>query len=218
MKILFATDGSPGAEGTLATALSLLAPGAISAQVVSVAYVAAALPAVVAGPHAGLVEEYARLTRDIALVRAQALFARHGIAAQALPRVGDPATEILAAANEFGPDVVVMGTHGRSGIGRLILGSVAEQVLRGRAGATLVIHADAPAPASDAPMHCHLCATALVEGGKGFSTYEYSCPQCLAAYHVEGELVTYVTPMLIGNGGQPLVLPIERLHEPVAKP
>ncbi len=43
---------------------------------------------------------------------------------------GDPATEIVQAAVETGCDVIVMGTHGRTGLGRLLLGSVAEQVLR----------------------------------------------------------------------------------------
>lgn len=43
---------------------------------------------------------------------------------------GDPAYEIVSAAKEIGADLVVMGTHGRTGLGRLIMGSVAEQVLR----------------------------------------------------------------------------------------
>ncbi len=43
---------------------------------------------------------------------------------------GNPAAEIVQAAAETGCDVIVMGTHGRTGLGRLLLGSVAEQVLR----------------------------------------------------------------------------------------
>lgn len=43
---------------------------------------------------------------------------------------GDPAYEIVAAAKETGADLVIMGTHGRTGLSRLVLGSVAEQVLR----------------------------------------------------------------------------------------
>lgn len=43
---------------------------------------------------------------------------------------GDPAPEILRAAKETGCDVIVMGTHGRTGLGRMLVGSVAEQVLR----------------------------------------------------------------------------------------
>jgi nucleotide-binding universal stress UspA family protein len=43
---------------------------------------------------------------------------------------GDPATEIVRYARESGCDMIVMGTHGRTGIERLLLGSVAEKVLR----------------------------------------------------------------------------------------
>jgi nucleotide-binding universal stress UspA family protein len=43
---------------------------------------------------------------------------------------GDPATEIVRAVTETRCDLIVMGTHGRTGLGRLLLGSVAEQVHR----------------------------------------------------------------------------------------
>jgi len=53
-----------------------------------------------------------------------------GIAVSARVEVGSPATEIVAAAKSTGADLVVMGTHGTSGFERLMLGSVAERVLR----------------------------------------------------------------------------------------
>jgi len=43
---------------------------------------------------------------------------------------GSPADEIVAYADETDCDIVVMGTHGRSGVDRLLLGSVAETVVR----------------------------------------------------------------------------------------
>ena len=43
---------------------------------------------------------------------------------------GTADTAILDAGIAFGADVIAMGTHGRSGLGRLLFGSVAEQVLR----------------------------------------------------------------------------------------
>jgi nucleotide-binding universal stress UspA family protein len=43
---------------------------------------------------------------------------------------GDPSDEILRVAKENKCDLIVMGTHGRRGLGRLVMGSVAEQVLR----------------------------------------------------------------------------------------
>ena len=47
-----------------------------------------------------------------------------------LARKGDAAREILRAVEERGVDSVVMATHGRKGLGRLLLGSVAEKVVR----------------------------------------------------------------------------------------
>jgi universal stress protein A len=43
---------------------------------------------------------------------------------------GDPANVILETVEKLGIDAVVMSTHGRKGIGRLVLGSVAEHVVR----------------------------------------------------------------------------------------
>jgi nucleotide-binding universal stress UspA family protein len=43
---------------------------------------------------------------------------------------GLPAAEILGLAQKVRSDLIVMGTHGRTGLGRLLMGSVAEQVVR----------------------------------------------------------------------------------------
>ncbi len=45
-------------------------------------------------------------------------------------RDGVPADEIVNAAERLGADLIVMGTHGRRGLSRAVLGSVAEKVLR----------------------------------------------------------------------------------------
>jgi nucleotide-binding universal stress UspA family protein len=42
---------------------------------------------------------------------------------------GDPATTIVKFAEEQGVDMIVMGTHGRTGLSRLLMGSVAESVV-----------------------------------------------------------------------------------------
>lgn len=44
--------------------------------------------------------------------------------------VGVPAGEIVREAEEEGADMIVMGTHGRRGLGELLLGSVANRVIR----------------------------------------------------------------------------------------
>ena len=54
---------------------------------------------------------------------------------------GPPATAIIEAARLQKVDLIVMTTHGRSGLGRLILGSVAESVLRGTTTPILLLRA-----------------------------------------------------------------------------
>jgi len=52
---------------------------------------------------------------------------------------GDPADELIRYATDARIDLIVMGTHGRSGLERLLMGSVAEEVLRGAPCSVLVV-------------------------------------------------------------------------------
>ncbi len=45
-------------------------------------------------------------------------------------RIGNPAEEIIKAEHDYGADLVVMATHGRTGVAHLVRGSVAERVVR----------------------------------------------------------------------------------------
>jgi nucleotide-binding universal stress UspA family protein len=62
--------------------------------------------------------------------RLRTLKAPAGVAVEYRLEEGFAATEIVALAAASSADLIVMGTHGRTGLGRLLLGSVAEQVLR----------------------------------------------------------------------------------------
>lgn len=53
-------------------------------------------------------------------------------------REGVPVEEILRAADDVGADLIIMGSHGRTGLGRLLMGSVAEAVMR-RAGCPVLL-------------------------------------------------------------------------------
>ena len=53
--------------------------------------------------------------------------------------IGDPATEIVRYALEHPIDRIVMGTHGRTGVERFLMGSVAERVLRDAPCSVLVV-------------------------------------------------------------------------------
>jgi nucleotide-binding universal stress UspA family protein len=62
-------------------------------------------------------------------------------------REGHPATETVRVAQEVGADLIVMGTHGRTGFQRFVLGSVTETVLRRAPCPVLTV----PPRASDHP-------------------------------------------------------------------
>lgn len=57
---------------------------------------------------------------------------------------GVPFNEILNASQELGVDVIVMGTHGRTGISHVMMGSVAEKVVRKASCPVLTVRMPAP--------------------------------------------------------------------------
>lgn len=62
-----------------------------------------------------------------------------GIKARSLLRVGAPFVEIIHAAQGEGVDLIVMGTHGRTGLAHVLLGSVAERVVQKAGCAVLTV-------------------------------------------------------------------------------
>jgi nucleotide-binding universal stress UspA family protein len=74
---------------------------------------------------------------------------RHGVAVEYRLCRGDPATEIVALANDLKSDLIVLGTHGHTGLRRVVRGSVAEAVLRRAPCPVLTVRA--PVPARVAP-------------------------------------------------------------------
>jgi universal stress protein A len=75
-----------------------------------------------------------------------------GAAAERRFEEGDPVAGILRVAEETSADLIVMGTHGRTGLSRLFMGSVAEQVVRQARCPVLTLKAPfaAAAPAAEA--------------------------------------------------------------------
>jgi nucleotide-binding universal stress UspA family protein len=91
------------------------------------------------------VETVKRKANDqLSLVTEQML--AKGLKAQPALRVGNPYEEIVSAANEMGADLIVIGSHGHGGLGRLLLGSTAERVLQYAPCAVLVVKGAAVDP------------------------------------------------------------------------
>jgi nucleotide-binding universal stress UspA family protein len=130
-RVLAATDFSPGAESALQWASNLSA--AFSADLVIVHILDLSLAGV-----AGLPTELAAMPAVDDLVdrfRADTKVEMDKMAnryprARTIVREGSPRTGILDMAREVGADIIVMGTHGRTGLAHIFFGSVAEYVVR----------------------------------------------------------------------------------------
>ena len=75
-------------------------------------------------------DDYAALGAEHRLEEFAAPLRLEGISVRTAARAGDVVGEILAAAQAFGAQAMVVGTHGRSGLSHLLLGSVAEKLVR----------------------------------------------------------------------------------------
>lgn len=92
------------------------------------------------------VTAYHRETGEAALAPFAAALRASGLEVTVDVRMGVPVEEILACASERGADVIVMGTHGRTGLRRMIAGSVAEKIVRTSHVPVLTVRADETSP------------------------------------------------------------------------
>lgn len=144
-RFLFADDGSASAALALkAVSLWPIFKG-LPAHTVSVAPVPAYTGL---GPtvHEGAARAYAENIDSLrvgheAIASTAATALRHaGFSADHEVRCGDPAHEIVRAAFDSGSDIIVIGSRGQSGVDRIILGSVARNVLTHAPMSVLIVH------------------------------------------------------------------------------
>lgn len=128
-RILVATDFSDTAKAALEYALALAKP--LSAEIVLVH--AWEIP-LYAFPDGAMIPtglfEGLEAASDEALQGAVKGAAASGVPLRGVLRMGPPWREIVAVAESEKVDLVVIGTHGRRGVARMVLGSVAERVVR----------------------------------------------------------------------------------------
>ncbi len=89
--------------------------------------------------------------------------------------------EILAEAERVGADLIVLGTHGRSGFDRLIFGSIAEKVLRTSRLPVLTVPPHVPTALADAQFRRILYATDFSPGSAAALHYAASLAERAAA-------------------------------------
>jgi nucleotide-binding universal stress UspA family protein len=141
-RILVPLDGSPLAEMSLEPAIAIAK--AVSAELVFLRVTKLVYGTV--GPVITLkkrhyaVEKRKRIGAETYLQQVQASLSEQTVPCKTVVVTSDTVAEtIIDLASEQKVDLIVMSTHGRSGLGRWIRGSVAEEVLRGANCATLVI-------------------------------------------------------------------------------
>ncbi|TKX79211.1 universal stress protein [Halorubrum sp. SD626R] len=128
--VLIAFDGSPLSERALTYAIENFAEATLTTI-----YVINPIDSIIDVEAGGLpvAEDWYDNARDRATrihTTATDLAAEHNLDLNTVTEVGRPARSILEYADDHGIDQIVMGSHGRSGIDRTFLGSVAETVTR----------------------------------------------------------------------------------------
>ena len=129
-RAVVALDGSPVAEAIIPFILEIAGP--LDMEVVLVRVNRPIPPEVIEGSRHVIVEdpETSRVDAEEYLAPLAVELRKKGVRVRTQVRRGQPSEEIVLAARETGADLIAMTTHGRSGFGRLLFGSVAEAVLR----------------------------------------------------------------------------------------
>lgn len=131
MKILLALDGSAFSQRVidyLAAHPSWLDK---SNTYTVVTVVPAVTPRAAAVFDKATLDEYYRDEAETAVGPVRPALAKMGIAPQVQTLIGQPGPEIVKAAEQGAYDLIVMGSHGHSALGSLVMGSVATKVLAG---------------------------------------------------------------------------------------
>ncbi len=124
--ILAPIDFGQPAQAALDLALSLASSSAAKLTLFHAYTIMVPIYSEAAWLPAAALEREARQALDEALSKTTKLYAN----TDALLGCGDPAQEIVMTAMKLGVNLIVIGTHGRRGLSRVLLGSVAEKVVR----------------------------------------------------------------------------------------
>lgn len=130
-RILAATDGSRYSEAAAMEAIAIAKRSGAILTVVSVVPSEAASPfdIVHSEMQRGLIAEKEQKAAECSIKNVKAIADKEGVGVEGLILEGRPYEAITNEASEKNADLVVMGSHGRTGLEKLLMGSVTERVI-----------------------------------------------------------------------------------------
>jgi nucleotide-binding universal stress UspA family protein len=131
MKILLAVDGSSHSQEAVDDVARRPWPPRSTVRVLSVIqpYTPPATEFVLAGTTLEDIRRQQTADADHLTARAADAVKAAGVSAETTVREGDPRSVIVDEADEWGADLIVVGSHGRTGVKRWLLGSVAGSIV-----------------------------------------------------------------------------------------
>ena len=134
-RILLATDLSPASAGAASQAIELAS--ALDANLLIVSVIDPAFP----GARGSVAErmDQRRAARELAAQELVVRGRKAGVSVTFLVWEGEPGPAIVEAASAEGADMVVVGSHGRGRVGRFMLGSVSDHVIRNASAPVLIV-------------------------------------------------------------------------------
>lgn len=153
MKIMIAVDGSESSAPVVEFVARTRWPAGSRTLVVSVANAAAGM---VAAPFEAAAASAELEAMDVheheeLVARASLALSEAGIACETKVVLGDPAKALVQAVRDEGVDLLVVGSHGRTGLTRLLLGSVSAHVVGHAPCSVLVVKRTSGTGSSDGP-------------------------------------------------------------------
>ena len=139
MKVLLAIDDSKFSEAATRAIIDHMRPEPTEVCVLHVAEIPI-VPYTYVGP---VREESLKLSKDLVELHG-AMLTNAGYKVQTVvEQEGDPRSKIIDRAENWKADVIVLGSHGRKGLDRFLMGSVAESVMRHARCSVLVVRSPA---------------------------------------------------------------------------
>lgn len=194
-RILVPTDGSTGTAHVAMQALDLASQYGARVHALSIVDHSVTTLLEDSGQSDDVLEQ--RGERAVGMVERMA--GGYDVPVETAVQSGNPAERILAYAEEQDVDLIVAGTHGRTGIKRHLLGSVAERLVRHAECPVMTVHLpETDVTVEDTDQARNLIETALAEEGHDATVTEVERQLKVwvgTAESTEGEVLVYLDPI-----------------------